>query len=73
MKLIETFKPEDAKRREKNGHDAKGVCLVAYYAAIRDKKDYHVGPTYYGYKIGSFPATHPHFIVKPNGEVWKVN
>lgn len=40
---------------------------------MRDNKDYKVGPTYYGFKIGNFPQTHPHYIVKPNGEVWRVN
>ena len=69
-KLIETFTPDMAKKRERDGQNARGVCQVAYYAALRDNKAYHVGPTYNGYKIGNFPPTHPQFTVNPNGEVW---
>jgi hypothetical protein len=69
-RLVETLQPKDAKRMERDGRNARGVCCVAYKIAMRDGKDIKVGPTYYGYTIGRFPETHPHFTVKPNGEVW---
>lgn len=73
MELIETFTPKDAKGREANGRNLRGVCQVAYKMAMRDGKPYRVGPTAYGLKIGNFPPSHPQWEVRPNGEVYRVN